>query len=515
MKSLQTLYRTGFVLSVIILFVSTSVMPCISEDIEKTSSVLIEKTPENFSRQSEGLLAYWSFDEGSGIIAYDYSGHDYDGGLHGADWIYGYSGYALDFDGIGDYVYMDAHSEDLGFNKSDDYKISVWIKSNLTETGKIYEISDFSDYTPTAHVKLNGDGTLEAKVSSTTSCDVEIRTTESYNDDLWHYIECIYHGNQSYPTLELYVDEELVGSDTDWLCPMSSHQFKKAKIGITSYDTTQDFDGIMDEFKVYKKPEGNQPPNTPNISGPTTGTVGEEYSYTFVTTDPDGENVFYWIDWGDNNNTGWIGPYNSDEEIILSHIWSENGIYEIKTKAKDVFDMSEWSDPLLVAMGNLAPNAPSITGPTNGKKGEEYEYTFVSTDLNGHDIKYYIEWGDYIEEWTDFYTSGEEVKLRHTWSNQGAYNITAKAKDILDTESEWSEQFIVNITQKTFIIGLITNMSSNEELTTFKAKLLFYLTILPFNSKFCSSRENIIISDQYIGRINERFIIGIFDAAIV
>jgi len=515
MKDRLRLYRTILVFTIIILFVTTSIIPSISRDIEKISSISTEETPENLSTQGNGLLAYWNFDEGSGSIAYDYSGHDYDGIIHGASWIAGHSGYALDFDGNSDYVYMDAYSEDLGFNKSDDYKISVWINSTLTDPGMIYETSD-SDGLPKAYVKLNSDGTLEAKVQSTTTCDVEIYSINSYNDGLWHYIECIYHGDPSYPIMELYVDEELVGSDTDWLCPMSAHQFNKAKIGITSYDDTEDFNGIIDEVKVYKKPEGNQPPNAPNISGLTTGTVGEEYDYTFVTTDPDGENVFYWIDWGDNYNTSWIGPYNSDEEVIVSHIWSENGIYEIRAKAKDVFDVSEWSDPLLIAMGNLAPDAPSITGPTSGKKGEEYEYTFVSTDLNGHDVSYYVEWGDGSNTgWTDYYASGVEVTLGHTWSNQGAYNITAKAKDIHDVESEWSETLTVNITQKAFFIGLITNMSSNEESTTFNAKLLFCVRLMPFESKFYSSEKKIIISNQYTGRISERFIIGIFNAVIV
>ncbi|MCK5459289.1 MAG: hypothetical protein KAI20_05310, partial [Thermoplasmatales archaeon] len=338
MKDRLRLYRTSLVFTIIILFVSTSVIPSISRDIEKISSISTEEAPENLSTQSDGLLAYWNFDENSGSIAYDYSGHDYDGIIHGAGWIAGHSGYALDFDGNSDYVYMDAYSEDLGFNKTDDYKISVWFKSTSTDSGKIYEISD-SDGLPMAYVRLNSDGTLETKVQSTATCDVTAYSNDSYNDGLWHYIESIYHGNSSYPTIEMYVDDELVGIKTDWLCPMDSNQFKRAKIGMTSYDDIECFNGVIDEVKVYKKPEGNQPPNAPNISGPTSGTVGEEYDYTFVTTDPDGENVFYWIDWGDNYNTSWIGPYNSDEEVIVSHIWSENGIYEIRAKAKDVFDV--------------------------------------------------------------------------------------------------------------------------------------------------------------------------------
>ena len=79
------LYRTGLVFSIIILFVSTSAMPSISGDIEKISSISTEEAPEDFSTQGDWLLAYWNFDEGSGNIAYDYSGHDYDGGINGAD----------------------------------------------------------------------------------------------------------------------------------------------------------------------------------------------------------------------------------------------------------------------------------------------------------------------------------------------------------------------------------------------------------------------------------------------
>jgi hypothetical protein len=34
------------------------------------------------------------------------------------------------------------------------------------------------------------------------------------------------------------------------------------------------------------------------VIGPTSGRVGVEYTYTFVATDPEGDNVSYCIDWG-------------------------------------------------------------------------------------------------------------------------------------------------------------------------------------------------------------------------
>ncbi|MFO7678282.1 MAG: hypothetical protein R6V50_07880, partial [Thermoplasmatota archaeon] len=60
-------------------------------------------------------------------------------------------------------------------------------------------------------------------------------------------------------------------------------------------------------FRTYGR--DNQAPEKPSITGPINGTAGVEYTYNFVSTDPDGDAVFYFIDWGDETNTGWIGSY--------------------------------------------------------------------------------------------------------------------------------------------------------------------------------------------------------------
>jgi hypothetical protein len=87
----------------------------------------------------------------------------------------------------------------------------------------------------------------------------------------------------------------------------------------------------------------NNPPDTPTITGITEGNVGEEYNYTFQTLDANDDVIFYYIDWGDGNIVEWIGPYESGEEITISHIWDEKGDYTIKAKAKDHYDAeSNW-----------------------------------------------------------------------------------------------------------------------------------------------------------------------------
>jgi len=109
----------------------------------------------------------------------------------------------------------------------------------------------------------------------------------------------------------------------------------------------------------------NEPPNKPTITGSTNGEVGKEYSYTLSTTDPDLNPVSYYIDWGDGTNIWWLGPYESDEEIYVKHIWSTTGTYTIKAKARDGFGgESDWGTLEVSMPKNKAINTPffSILG---------------------------------------------------------------------------------------------------------------------------------------------------------
>jgi len=96
----------------------------------------------------------------------------------------------------------------------------------------------------------------------------------------------------------------------------------------------------------------NISPNKPDRpSGPTNGKPDVEYTYTTRTTDPNGDQLNYWFDWGDNTNSGWVGPYESGEEASAKHIWAEKGSYKIKVKAKNTVEIqSEWSDLLPISM---------------------------------------------------------------------------------------------------------------------------------------------------------------------
>lgn len=89
----------------------------------------------------------------------------------------------------------------------------------------------------------------------------------------------------------------------------------------------------------------NSPPDQPNIDGPKSGKPDISYNYTFLATDPDEDEIWYHIGWGDKEIIYIYGPYPSGEEFTLTYNWSEKGMFTISAKARDTFDAeSNWSE---------------------------------------------------------------------------------------------------------------------------------------------------------------------------
>lgn len=87
----------------------------------------------------------------------------------------------------------------------------------------------------------------------------------------------------------------------------------------------------------------NDPPETPSIQGKSKGRKGTPQTFSIISEDPDGDDVYIFVDWGDDNDSGWIGPYESGEEILINHTWPADGVYIVKVKAKDLDEAeSDW-----------------------------------------------------------------------------------------------------------------------------------------------------------------------------
>jgi hypothetical protein len=96
----------------------------------------------------------------------------------------------------------------------------------------------------------------------------------------------------------------------------------------------------------------SQPPLKPETpTGTNNGKAGVEYSYNTVTTDPEGNDIYYRWDWGDGVVSQWFGPYNSGQECEAKHTFNTQGSYEIRVISKDTNGrLSDWSDPFTISM---------------------------------------------------------------------------------------------------------------------------------------------------------------------
>jgi len=129
----------------------------------------------------------------------------------------------------------------------------------------------------------------------------------------------------------------------------------------------EDSNGKQSDFSPAKMVVitcSNSEPNAPSTpNGQVSGKSGKSYEYSSTATDPDGDQVYYWFDWGDGTNSGgWIGPYKSGVKVNEFHKYTSEGEYKVKVKVIDdpdgdgrLFDgtESEWSDPLTVSMSKI------------------------------------------------------------------------------------------------------------------------------------------------------------------
>lgn len=96
-------------------------------------------------------------------------------------------------------------------------------------------------------------------------------------------------------------------------------------------------------FKTYSYGD-NIPPEITNFEGSLTGKANVEYDYQITTVDEDQDDIYLSVDWGDDTEISWTGPYSSNEQVTLSHIWVEKGTYTLSVRPKDSMgNLGEWT----------------------------------------------------------------------------------------------------------------------------------------------------------------------------
>ncbi len=178
-------------------------------------------------------------------------------------------------------------------------------------------------------------------------------------------------------------------------------------------------------YKSVRISRTNNPPNMPRLSGLTSGYIGTSYSYSTSAEDPDGDDIKYTVDWGDDTTSETEFMY-SGETASLSHDWAEPGEYHIRVKATDDKGASSgWSESLMViarAAELIPPTAIISATPVEINEGESVSFSAeASGDQDGYIVSYYWDFGD-----GDTDTG---INVEHTYYRSGHYTATLTVID--------------------------------------------------------------------------------------
>jgi hypothetical protein len=111
--------------------------------------------------------------------------------------------------------------------------------------------------------------------------------------------------------------------------------------------------------------------------------------------------------------------------------------------------------PMNTSTNNHAPEAPTIDGPVSVKVGNAYTWSFHSTDPDGDNITYYVDWGDECggAEWHGPFPSGETIEMEHTYMSKNTLLINSLVVDENGAESNMT-YFEVNISKSISLDGI-------------------------------------------------------------
>ena len=210
-----------------------------------------------------------------------------------------------------------------------------------------------SEIVPLHHLWEEGKHTIKTKVKNQFSKESKWATYEfmlSFDFKFFHisigYIGINYIFTTHCKDCVYYLFDWGDGSSSGWLGPfwdeivITNHTWNS--LGeYTLKLKSKDINGNESNWLTYNikilSPYKN-PPGAPNITGLSSGKPGVAIEYKFNAVDPDGDQVKYIIEWGDDKND--TTDLNlSGVDVTLYHTWSKKGNYIIKAYAQDEFGL--------------------------------------------------------------------------------------------------------------------------------------------------------------------------------
>ena len=204
---------------------------------------------------ANGMVSYWKFDEGIGVIAGDSVGANDGTLINGPVWTTGQVDGALSFDGVNDYVEV-PNSPSLDITGA--ITLSGWIKVNSLSGGSMMLVKGVSHghYTRTSYVLHVGTGVEDGEIVFVLygywPADRFV-TTSSINTGEWYHLAATWDGSTSNANnVKIYINGELNQSFTKTNTLRSVTE--SVTIGSMKPSTYYNaLDGYLDEVAIYNR----------------------------------------------------------------------------------------------------------------------------------------------------------------------------------------------------------------------------------------------------------------------
>lgn len=233
----------------IISFIVASILPNILGDFNRSCYIFNDEK----LNINNGLVGYWSFDEGTGSTAHDDSGNGNDGMINGATWIEGVLGKALDFDGNSDYVSFSSSVLD-----TPPFSVCAWVKPNTVNPSKNryiianggHSLDKSGLYLALAEnythhlfyqyqfggTKINGDHGVAYKQATSTG---------------WTFLCGTWDGSLNENNFRLYINGNRVSGVR--IFPVTGGPSYHLRIGQPVGTSNYYWDGLIDEVRIYNR----------------------------------------------------------------------------------------------------------------------------------------------------------------------------------------------------------------------------------------------------------------------
>jgi len=311
-------------------------------------------------------------------------------------------------------------------------------------------------------------------------------------DTIWTYV-----GNPGSSTIELWVEELIVYQDELYAAKIAGFPPEGARVYRYIGDTSWSYVGEpgnpenphINDLIIYKNGlyAGNSDNTISMYEENTSWKIIDELSDSavncfqicknklyFGTTDHFHKQTHFYCWDGENPWTDLGLPINGTGSLTALACHNNNiyGTGPVDFKGH-VYRYEDYNNP---------PDAPVISGPISGKPNRNYEFSLNATDPNNDSVMYIIDWGDDINEWTEYSDSGDKIILSHIWEVSGKYTIKAQAIDIHGSESDWGELQVTMPKDKAINRPILNWLQSHHNLFPLIQKLIQQLGFSLYNN---------------------------------